>query len=165
MEDWNIHVSTVFPDVRLKQFIEMRGADASCVSHIAALSALWVGLLYDDQSLEEAYELISNWNVETIQELRAQVPKKGLNAEAGPLHAGAISKEVYRMTAEGLERRAKSLGIENEARFLEPVREITETRITQAEQLLQLYMSNKDNDLSGIVYNWQKEQMANCPKE
>lgn len=165
MEDWNIHVSTVFPDVRLKQFIEMRGADAGCMAHIAALSALWVGLLYDDQSLEEAYELISNWNVETIQELRAQVPKKALNAEAGPLHAGVISKEMYRMATEGLERRAKSLGIENEARFLEPVREITETGITQAEQLLQLYMSNKDNDLPGIVYNWQKEQMANCPKE
>jgi len=165
MEDWNIHVSTVFPDVRLKQFIEMRGADAGCMSHIAALSALWVGLLYDNQSLNKAYELISNWNVKTIQELRAQVPEKGLNAEAGPLHAGTIAKEMYRMAAEGLERRAASLGIEDESRFLEPVSEITETGITQAKKLLQLYMNNKNNDLPDIVYNWQKEQMANCPKE
>jgi glutamate--cysteine ligase len=165
MEDWNIHVSTVFPDVRLKQFIEMRGADAGCVSHIAALSALWVGLLYDDQSLEEAYELISNWNVKTIQELRAQVPKKGLNAKSDVLHAGTITKEMYRIAAEGLERRAKSLGIENEGRFLEPIREITETGFTQAEKFLQLYTNSKNNDLPAIVYNWQKEQMAKCPKE
>ncbi len=165
MEDWNTHVSTVFPDVRLKQFIEMRGADAGCMSHIAALSALWVGLLYDDHSLNKAYELISNWNVKTILELRAQVPQKGLNAKAGPLHAGTIAKKMYCMAAEGLERRAASLGIEDESRFLEPVREITETGITQAEQLLQLYMNNNRNDLPGIVYNWQREQMENCPKE
>jgi glutamate--cysteine ligase len=165
MEDWNIHVSTVFPDVRLKQFIEMRGADAGCASHIASLSALWVGLLYDNQSLDEAHELISGWDVKTMQELRSEVPKKGLNAEVSPLHAGVISKEMYRIAAEGLARRAVFREIENEARFLEPVRKITETGVTQAEKLLKLYMSNKDNNLSEIVYNWQREQMENCPKE
>ncbi|MBW6533964.1 MAG: glutamate--cysteine ligase [Mariniphaga sp.] len=165
MKDWNIHVSTVFPDVRLKQFIEMRGADAGCASYIASLSALWVGLLYDNQSLEEAYELISGWDVKTMQELRSEVPKKGLNAEAGPIHAGAISKEMYRMAAEGLTRRAKLLGIENEGRFLEPVREITETGVTQAEKLLQQYQGNFRENLPGLVYNWQREQMENCPKE
>ena len=165
MEDWNIHVSTVFPDVRLKQFIEMRGADAGCASHIASLSALWVGLLYDNQSLDEAHELISGWDVKTMQELRSEVPKKGLNAEVSPLHAGVISKEMYRIAAEGLARRAVFQEIENEARFLEPVRKITETGVTQAEKLLKLYMSNKDNNLSEIVYNWQREQMENCPKE
>ena len=81
LEDWETHVSTIFPDVRLKQFIEMRGADASCVSHIAAVSALWVGLLYDAESLAEADELISKWDVDTMQELRAQVPVKALKAE------------------------------------------------------------------------------------
>ncbi len=165
MEDWNIHVSTVFPDVRLKQFIEMRGADAGCASYIESLSALWVGLMYDDQSLEEAYELISGWDVKTMQELRSEVPKKGLNAEVSPLHAGVISKEMYRIAVEGLARRAKLMGIENEARFLEPVRKITQTGVTQAEKLLKLYMSCKANNLSEIVYNWQKEQMENCPKE
>lgn len=165
MEDWDIHVSTVFPDIRLKQFIEIRGADAACITHIAALSALWVGLLYDDQSLNEAYELISNWNVKTIQEIRAQVPKKGLNAASGIIHAGEISKQIYLIAAEGLTRRATLMGIENENRFLEPVREITETGITQAEQLLNLYMSNNKSDLPGIVYNWQKEQMENYRKE
>ncbi|MEE4284667.1 MAG: glutamate--cysteine ligase [Mariniphaga sp.] len=164
MEDWNTHVSTVFPDVRLKQFIEMRGADAGCVSHIAALSALWVGLLYDDQSLEEAFELIAGWDVETIQELRAQVPKKGLNAVAGKLHAKTISKQMYRMAFEGLTRRAEFLGIENEGRFLEPVGEITETGFTQAEKLLQEYQGSFRENLPALVYKLQKEYLENCPK-
>jgi glutamate--cysteine ligase len=165
MEDWNIHVSTVFPDVRLKQFIEMRGADAGCVSHIAALSALWVGLLYDDKSLEEAYELISGWDVKTIQNIRAQVPSKGLKAKNGTVSAEFISKQMFRMAAEGLARRAEFRGIENEGRFLEPVREITETGITQAEKLLQQYQGNFRKNLPGLVYNWQKEHMENCPKK
>ncbi len=163
MEDWETHVSSVFPDVRLKQFIEMRGADASCVSHIAALSALWVGLLYDKQSLEEAYELISGWDIDTIQEIRLQVPVKALNAARGNLHAGNISKQIYRIAMEGLTRRAELRGTENESRFLAPVREITENGITQAEMLLQRYNVKKEN-LPELVYNWQKEQMEKCAK-
>jgi glutamate--cysteine ligase len=165
MEDWNTHVSTVFPDVRLKQFIEMRGADAGCVSHIAALSALWVGLLYDDKSMEEIYELISDWDVKTIQAVRAQVPVKGLKAASGKMDAETVSKQMYGIALEGLARRAEFRGIENETRFLEPVREITETGVTQAEKLLQQYRGNFREDLPGLVYNWQKEQMEKCPKE
>jgi glutamate--cysteine ligase len=165
MEDWNIHVSTVFPDVRLKQFIEMRGADAGCVSHIAALSALWVGLLYDDQSLEEACELISGWDVETMKEIRAQVPTKGLKAKSGTVSAEFISKQMYRIALEGLARRSEFPGIENEGCFLEPVRKITETGITQAEKLLQQYQGNFRENLPGLVYNWQREQLESCPKE
>ncbi len=163
MEDWETHVSSVFPDVRLKQFIEMRGADASCVSHIAALSALWVGLLYDKQSLEEACELIFGWDIDTMQELRSQVPVKALNAASGNLHAGNISKQIYRIAMEGLTRRAELRGAENESRFLAPVREITENGITQAEMLLQRYNEKKEN-LPELVYNWQKEQMEECAK-
>lgn len=161
IEDWQTHVSTVFPDVRLKQFIEMRGADASCVSHIAAVSALWVGLLYDSQSLEEAYELISKWDVETMQEVRLQVPVKALNAASSNLHVGTISKQIFRIASDGLTRRAKVRCSENERRFLAPVRKITESGITVAEHLLQRYHENKEN-LSELVYNWQKEQLQKC---
>ncbi len=161
MEDWETHVSSVFPDVRLKQFIEMRGADANCVSHIAALSALWVGLLYDHQSLEEAHELISGWDGYAMQEVRSQVPVKALDAKSGSLHAGNISKQICRIALDGLNRRAESLGIENESRFLEPVQEITESGVTLAEELLQRYTENKES-LPELVYNWQKEQMQKC---
>ncbi len=161
LADWETHVSTVFPDVRLKQFIEMRGADASCVSHIAALSALWVGLLYDSQSLEEAYELISEWDVGTMQEVRAQVPVKALKAASGKLHAGTVSKQIYRIALDGLTRRAEQRDIEDESRFLAPVRQITETGVTQAEELLQRYKNDKES-LPELVYNWQDEQMPRC---
>lgn len=163
MQDWETHVSTVFPDVRLKQFIEMRGADASCVSHIVALSALWAGLLYDSQSLEEAYDLTSRWNIETMQEVRSQVPEKALNAASGNMHVGTISRQIYRIALDGLARRSEIRGIENEGRFLQPIREITESGITQAEKLLQQYNKNIKKDLSEIVYTWQKEQMERCP--
>jgi glutamate--cysteine ligase len=158
MEDWETHVSTIFPDVRLKQFIEMRGADASCASHIAAVSALWVGLLYDSQSLDEAYALISNWDLNTMQELRSQVPVKALNASSGDLHAGTIAKQIFRIASDGLTRRAVVRCSENESRFLAPVRKITESGITVAEQLLQRYHENKET-LPELVYNWQNEQL------
>lgn len=157
-EDWEAHVSTIFPDVRLKQFIEMRGADASCVSHIAAVSALWVGLLYDGESLEEAHELISKWDVETMQDLRAQVPVKALNAESGNLHVGTIAKQICRIASGGLTRRAKIKCSEDESRFLAPVREIAESGTTVAEKLLKRYRKNNET-LPELVYNWQSEQM------
>ena len=159
MEDWETHISTVFPDVRLKQFIELRGADASCVSHIAALSALWVGLLYDGQSLGETHELISNWDVATIQEVRAQVPQKALKAESGNINAGKVAKQICKIASDGLDRRSTVLGIENENRFMTPVCEIAESGITQSEKLLQLYHENFDQDLLKMIDNWQKEQL------
>ncbi len=158
LEDWETHVSTIFPDVRLKQFIEMRGADASCVSHIAAVSALWVGLLYDAESLAEADELISKWDVDTMQELRAQVPVKALKAESGNLHAGTIAKQICRIASDGLSRRAKVCCCEDESKFLAPVQEITESGITVAEKLLKRYHEGNET-LPELVYNWQNEQM------
>ncbi len=162
MEDWETHVSTVFPDVRLKQFIEMRGADASCLPYIAALSAFWVGLLYDSDSLEEAHQLVSGWDVQTLQELRSRVPEKGLHAASGNLDAGNISVEVYRLAIEGLARRAKIWGIEDESRFLEPVREIIESRTTQAERFLQYYRERSSGDIKDIIYSWQKTHLQCC---
>jgi len=163
MEDWDTHVSTVFPDVRLKQFIEMRGADASCASHIAALSALWVGLLYDSQSLDESWELISDWNIETIREVRAQVPVKAMKAASGNINARDVARKIYRIAMNGLCRRAELNGTENECRFLAPVGEITESGITYAERLLRRYSEQKES-LPDLVYNWQKEQMEECAK-
>jgi glutamate--cysteine ligase len=161
MADWETHVSTVFPDVRLKQFIEMRGADANGASHIAALSALWVGLLYDRQSLDEAHELISGWNIETIQEVRSQVPVKALNAESGNLNAGNVSRKIYQMAKDGLTRQSQLRGIDNQSCFLAPVSEITESGITIAEKLLQRYKKNTER-LPELIYRWQKEQMEEC---
>ncbi|MEN6455008.1 MAG: glutamate--cysteine ligase [Prolixibacteraceae bacterium] len=156
MQDWETHVSTVFPDVRLKQFIEMRGADGSCVHHIASLAALWVGLLYDNDSLDESCSLIRDWDITSMLELRARVPREGLKAEGGNIRAGEVARQIIRIASEGLGRRAKLLGIENEARYLEPVREIAESGITQAEHLLHDYYREWNEDVTKLIRSWPK---------
>ncbi|MEL7587254.1 MAG: glutamate--cysteine ligase [Prolixibacteraceae bacterium] len=158
MQDWETHVSTVFPDVRLKQFLEMRGADGSCIHHIASLAALWVGLLYDSDSLDESYNLIRGWDIASMLELRARVPREGLRAAGGNIRAGAVAREVVRIASDGLARRAKMLGIEDEARYLEPVREIAESGITQAEHLLRNFYERWNEDVTKLVKSWPKPQ-------
>jgi len=157
IDDWDTHVATVFPDIRLKQFIEMRGADAGSVPHVTAVSALWTGLLYDSASLEESYELISNWNINEVKEMRSRVPKDGLNAASGNLHAGKIAKQICQIAENGLKRRSEFLGIDDESRFLEPVRKITTSGVTPAEMLLQL---NEKKLSAGLnVSGWEKYQL------
>ncbi|SHJ21196.1 glutamate--cysteine ligase [Tangfeifania diversioriginum] len=157
LEDWDTHVATVFPDIRLKQFIEMRGADAGSVPHVTAVSALWTGLLYDAESLEESYELISTWNINELKEMRSRVPKDGLNAASGNLHAGKIAKQICRIAENGLKRRSELLGIGDESHFLEPVRKITTTGVTPAEMLLQLHEKKLSAGLD--VSGWEKYQL------
>jgi len=161
MEDWVTHVSTVFPDVRLKQFIELRGADAGCMPCITALSALWVGLFYDNQSLEEAYQLVSGWDVGTMQDVRAQVPKKGLNASSGNVRAENIAKLIYRIAFDGLTRRSELLGIKNESGYLTPLQEIVASGITLAEKLLKRYNENYKGNLTKLMYTLYNEQKGN----
>ncbi len=163
LEDWETHASTVFPDVRLKQYIEMRGADASCVKHIAALSAFWVGLLYDKQSRNEAYEMISKWNIEEIQDIRAQVPVKALKAQTANLHAGEIAQQLYQLASDGLTRRAKVCHTNDESQYLNPVREITESGITQAERMLKCYREDFNSSLIHMLESWREKQLQSCP--
>lgn len=165
MQDWETHVSTVFPDVRLKQFIEMRGADASCVHHIAALSAFWVGLLYDSTSLDEALQLISQWDLQTMQEIRAQVPKAGLKASSGTVLVGEVARQLYEIARAGLNRRSKVCCSSDEVRYLDPVKEITASGITQAEDLLRIYHQDFNQDINKLVNNWQNLQLQSCPND
>jgi glutamate--cysteine ligase len=163
MHDWETHVATVFPDIRLKQFIEMRGADAGSVPHVTAVSALWTGLLYDNKSLDETYQLISKWKVNDLKEMRALVPKKGLNASGGNLHAGKIAKLIYTIAEDGLKRRSGRLDIDDESRFLQPIRKITETGMTQAEAILQLSEKKLFEGLN--VSEWEAFQQNNLTEQ
>lgn len=149
--DWETHVSTVFPDVRLKRFLEMRGADGSCVHHIAALAALWVGLLYDEESLAQALELVRGWTVEDLLNVRARVPRAGLQTRAGNINLLETARRVIRLADDGLTRRAGELGIESEGCYLEPLCIIAETGQTQAEKLLQDYKERWKGDLFGLL--------------
>jgi glutamate--cysteine ligase len=152
ISDWTDHLSTAFPEVRLKSFLEMRGADGGRWSRICGLPALWVGLLYDEQALGEAWELVKHWSIEGREKLRRDVPKLALDAVTpdGESMRDFASK-VLDIAADGLTRRARlnSAG-DNEGGFLDPVRDVVATGMTPADRLLYKYEHEWGGDLSQI---------------
>ena len=138
--DWANHVSTVFPEVRLKRFLEMRGADAGPRPHLVALPAFWVGLLYDQTSLDAAYDLVRNWTAEDRENLRNAVPAEGLAARIRGRSVQDIARETLRIARAGLAARAVSdMRGRDETRFLDPLEQIVESGTNRAQQLLALY--------------------------
>lgn len=152
LSDWNDHLSTAFPEVRLKSFLEMRGADGGPWNKICALPAFWVGLLYDQGALDAAWDLVKGWDMEGRELLRSSVPKLALDA---PLPGGGtlrdIAGEVLAISRAGLNARGKlnSAG-DNESGFLEPLDEIVRTGKVPAQVLLDKYNGEWSGDLSRI---------------
>jgi glutamate--cysteine ligase len=107
ISDWANHLSTIFPEVRLKRYLEMRGADVGPPARICALSALMVGLYYDAAALDAAYDLIRPWNVDERQKLRNDVPRLALAADIGGRSLTEIGREVLSLARGGLRRRAR----------------------------------------------------------
>jgi glutamate--cysteine ligase len=137
MGDWINHLSTVFPEVRMKKFIEMRGADGGPWRRICALPALWVGLIYDEAALDAADALTRSWSFEDIVALREAVPVEGLKATIHNRTVRDIGYEVLGIARAGLQSRAKlnSEGYD-EAHFLAPLEEIVARGTTPAEQMV-----------------------------
>lgn len=152
MDDWADHLSTAFPEVRLKTFLEMRGADGGRWGRICALPALWVGLLYDQGALDAAWDLVKDWDMGERQALRDAVPKLALDA---PLPGGGklrdIASEVLDISARGLNARARlnSSG-DNESGFLDPLREIVRTGKVPAQVLLDRFNGEWGGDISRV---------------
>ncbi|MBX3594386.1 glutamate--cysteine ligase [Sphingomonas sp.] len=152
LDDWADHLSTAFPEVRLKTFLEMRGADGGPWSRICALPALWVGLLYDQAALDAAWDLVRDWDMAERQALRDSVPKLGLDA---PLPGGGklrdIAGEVLDIAGAGLTARARmnSAG-DSENGFLDPLRDIVRSGKVPAELLLDRYHGEWGGDVSNI---------------
>jgi glutamate--cysteine ligase len=151
LEDWSDHLTTLFPDVRLKRFLEMRGADAGSVPHMLALPALWTGLLYDKTTLDEAASLTAGWTEAERQALRDAVPRLGLSA---PFRDGTVldvAREVLMLADEGLKRRARhDDGGEDERKLLAPLKEIVEEGRTPADRLLEDYEGPWDGDIDRV---------------
>jgi glutamate--cysteine ligase len=154
LDDWADHLTTLFPDVRLKRFLEMRGADAGSFAQILALPALWAGLLYDAQSLGEAAALIEDWTVQEMQALRDAVPRSGLKA---PFRGGTIqdvARVMVRLAEAGLKRRARldSKG-EDESKALLPLIETVEEGRSPADRLLAAYHGAWYGDIDKVFQN------------
>lgn len=151
MGDWSDHITTSFPEVRLKRFLEMRGADGGPWSSICALSAFWTGLLYDDAAQKAAWSLVKDWTTEDRARLRDEAPIKGLNAIAGGRTLADVAKDVLRISRDGLNARARldSSG-QNEGHFLEPLDVIAQSGVTPAETLLERFNGPWNGDVTPI---------------
>ncbi len=152
LDDWTDHLSTAFPEVRLKTFLEMRGADGGPWNRICALPALWVGLLYDQRALDAAWDLVKDWTIDERQALRDAVPKLGLNAPiAGGGKLRDIAGEVLDTAGAGLSARARfNRAGDNETGFLDPLREIVRSGKVPAEVLLERYNGVWNGDVSKV---------------
>ena len=150
--DWWDHLSTAFPEVRLKSFLEMRGADGGPWSRICALPAFWVGLLYDQTALDAAWDLVKHWTMEEREALRNAVPRMGLDA---PLPKGGklqdLAKQVLSIARSGLTSRARLNDAgDNETGFLETLDEIVESGVVPAQRLLDRYNGEWAGDVSRV---------------
>ncbi len=137
MGDWTNHLSTLFPDVRLKRFLEMRGADGGPWRRICALPAFWVGLLYDDTALSDAEALTADWTVEDVAAMRDEVPEKGLAARIRNRSVLDAARDAVSIATAGLRSRARLNGEgQDESIFLQPLEEVLAKKQTLAEDLL-----------------------------
>lgn len=149
--DFADHLTTVFTDVRLKRFLEMRGADAGSPAMMVAQSALWVGLLYDEAALAAALALVRRHPWEAYQALRADVPRLGLNARFGAGTAGDLAREVVQIARDGLAARGlRDAAGRDETIHLEPLLAINHGAPTQAEHWLQRFHGAWNGDVTQI---------------
>ena len=124
MSDWANHLSTIFPEVRLKRYLEMRGADGGPWRRLPSLTAFWAGLLYDDDALDACWDMVKDWSAAERQKLRDDVPRLGFKAEIGNRNMLTLAQETLRLCAKGLARRRRlDRNGRDETRYLRPLEE------------------------------------------
>ena len=151
MADFEDHMTTAFPEVRLKQFIEMRGADSGPWANICALPALWVGILYDDEALAEAEALSAHITADDVMNARLSVATNGLNGQLAGADVYHLAARLLEIATAGLRRRSIcDDGGNDETGFLQPLKTIIETRKTPAEVMLDLYHQDWDGEIDQV---------------
>jgi glutamate--cysteine ligase len=151
IKDWNDHLTTLFPEVRLKAYLEMRGADGGPWSRICALQALWAGVLYDAPSQAAAWDLVKDWDIADHERLRRDVTRLGLKAEVGGRTVRDIAVDMVEIAKQGLKNRARfSGGMVDERGYLSELEDIADSGVTPAERLLELYNGEWQGDLTRL---------------
>jgi glutamate--cysteine ligase len=140
LADWRNHLNTLFPEVRLQQYLEMRGADTGPPERLCALAAFWMGLLYDDAGTAAAWDLCKHWQIEDHERLRADSARLGLKARVDGRTLQALAKDVLAIARRGLKNRGRmGPAMTDETGFLASLDEIAETGATPAQHWLDLY--------------------------
>ena len=151
LRDWSDHMTTAFPEVRMKKFLEMRGADGGPWNRLCALPAFWVGLLYDDAALDAAWDLVKDFTREERHALRDGVPKHALKLPFRGASVRELAVEALKISVAGLRRRAKlSRKGQDETLFLEPLIEFAEAGETPAERKLRLFHGEWGGDIDRV---------------
>ncbi len=140
IRDWEDHLTTLFPEVRMKRFLEMRGADGGPWARLCALPALWVGLLYDGSALDAAWDLVRDWTADERETLRNEVPRTALATRFGNRTVREIAAEVIAIAEAGLKARARQgTSAPDETEYLEALQLIVDRGTTPAEELLERF--------------------------
>ena len=156
MGDWTNHLSTLFPDVRLKRFLEMRGADGGPWRRICALPAFWVGLLYDEAALEAADQFTKDWSFEEVVALRNAVPVEGLKASFRGHQLFDTAKDVLAISKAGLKSRNRlNKEGQDETIFLSPLDEVMAKKATLAEDLLARFNGRWNGSVEPVFEEYQ----------
>ncbi|WP_071674500.1 glutamate--cysteine ligase [Nioella nitratireducens] len=153
LSDWADHLTTVFPEARIKKFIEMRGADGGPWRRLCALPAFWVGLLYDQSALDAAWDLVKGWDAETREGMRVAASVDGLQAEVNGLRMHDLAAEAVAIAEAGLKARARPGAgglVPDETHFLNALKESIESGKVPADELLDHFNGDWNGDLSRI---------------
>jgi glutamate--cysteine ligase len=155
LSDWADHLTTIFPEARLKRFIEMRGADGGPWRRICALPAFWVGLLYDQGALDAAWDMAKDWTAEEREQLRLDAAEHGLRARFRDRTVRDLCAEAVAISETGLKARAQGDAFDgDEAHFLNALRDVVQRGETQADEMLRRYETEWNGDLTRVYRDY-----------
>ena len=153
LSDWADHLTTAFPEARIKKYMEMRGADGGPWRRLCALPAFWVGLMYDQNSLDAAWDLVKGWDAETREALRVEASVHALQAKVGDINMHDLAREVLAISEAGLKARAQAGAgglVPDETHFLNALQESIDSGMVPADELLAKYHGDWAGDLTKI---------------
>ena len=157
LSDWADHLTTIFPEARIKKFMEMRGADGGPWRRLCALPAFWVGLMYDQSSLDAAWDLCKHWDADTREALRVAGSEQALQAKVGKINMHDLARDLVAISEAGLTARARSGAgglVPDETHFLNALKESVESGQVPADELLENYHGDWDGDLDKIYADY-----------